>query len=258
MVCLFSVLLRDCSPKDKEYHRDDVLRHLLDFANASTIKYAFDTAENPEEFFTKRLPEIWLDTRTQILDSFREGLTLDGYIPLCETFRNMSLEQLQHVAFSSPLLLENVKKILKPNYCESFNDYWWKENGKKGEKEEKKKEEAYYKHLGIQKAFFENILLEILEEKENDKLGDEKEQFLSLFVNFCTGFNYLPDLKAHPNFKIVVEFNLYESAQRDAYPVAHTCANTLKLPGLIYSSKEVFTDKLCEAIVQCSNRFDMA
>ena len=53
-----------------------------------------------------------------------------------------------------------------------------------------------------------------------------------------------------------MEFNFVDSV-KDAFPVAHTCDNTIKLPGLLYTDgRKGFENKLEEAVMIYGARFN--
>jgi HECT-domain (ubiquitin-transferase) len=93
----------------------------------------------------------------------------------------------------------------------------------------------------IYEVFNESQLLLISGMKQlfRDKVesGESSDSdFLTDFVEFCTGQSYLPDLDCNTDYKITVEFNSDENEIGENHlPVAHTCINTLKLPGAAYN-----------------------
>jgi hypothetical protein len=65
--------------------------------------------------------------------------------------------------------------------------------------------------------------------------------FLIDFVWCTTGSKFI----SQPAFTITIEFSYKESKDPDSLPVAHTCAHTLKFPGLAYDgNRETFEQKL--------------
>jgi len=82
-------------------------------------------------------------------------------------------------------------------------------------------------------------------------------EFLSLLVKFCTGFDYVPDLVVNPDFRIIVEFTFHE-IEKGWYPMAHTCENTLILPGFLYTNGKDFRKKMREAVTIYGTNFSMA
>ena len=153
---------------------------------------------------------------------------------MCDFLRPFPLEVVQKVAFSpAELTAKDVIAILEPHYCADW------------EGSDKEKEECIQK----QKNFYENELCRILKQREsNSSTQKESINFLNSFVTFCTGLDYLPDPDGRPDFKIIVEFNFSE-AEEGSYPSAHTCVNTLNLPGFLYlKGADDFEKKLLEAI----------
>ena len=109
---------------------------------------------------------------------------------------------------------------VKPIYCAGWT--------KIDEPFIKETEENKIEHQRKQETFFKYILCQILVDKKNLK-------YLSLFVKFCTGYDYIPNENGNPSFNITVEFNFAEPVE-NAYPVAHICVNnTLKLPRMLYT-----------------------
>ena len=92
-------------------------------------------------------------------------------------------------------------------------------------------------HRNIQ-GFLPDMLRELEKEEEHD--------FPTQFVRFATGCRYVPDCDR--DFKIVIEFHNTELSD-DAWPMAHTCENTCKLPASAYIGNcEVFKQKMVRAI----------
>jgi hypothetical protein len=78
-------------------------------------------------------------------------------------------------------------------------------------------------------------------------LNRYSKDFLTTFVMYVTGYEYLP--AAHT---INIEFNYKEMPSNDALPVSHTCVHTLKLPGLAYNANE---DLISEKLIMSLNYF---
>jgi hypothetical protein len=78
--------------------------------------------------------------------------------------------------------------------------------------------------------FIKDILEPILREMSPEKLAQ--------FVEFCTGYHYIP-IKGNEAFGIVVEMNHDEGMHDDSLPVSHTCGKILKLPWNLYGSDKV-------------------
>mmetsp|Transcript_27815 Transcript_27815/g.55704 ORF Transcript_27815/g.55704 Transcript_27815/m.55704 type:complete len:977 (-) Transcript_27815:169-3099(-) len=240
-------LFRDCSPKDKDYHNDDVLKHLI--ASGTSKRSLSGFVDMKHEFvdgsteiittdgiFTKLIPDIYLHSRRKSLSAIKEGLTLDGNIPLCDIFKTFELEAVQKIAFSSTsLTAKALLGVLEPHYGAGFEG----------------SEAAREKIVKEQIVFFEDTFCKVLRDK-----GSLKTNYLSLFLKFCTGFDYLPDPDANPEFKVFVEFNSIESP-KGAHPVAHTCTKELKLPGDLYSDRNAFEGRLDEAVINCHDKFTM-
>lgn len=75
-----------------------------------------------------------------------------------------------------------------------------------------------------------------------DAIKEMNKEERSLFVLFCTGFNYLPN---DNTFIIEVEF----SSNNNDLPIAHTCEKQLVLPRNAYNGdKKMFQEKLSQAI----------
>jgi hypothetical protein len=82
--------------------------------------------------------------------------------------------------------------------------------------------------------------------------------FIVNFLNLCTGSEFIPDIDAHPEYKIVVEFNSSET-QAHHLPVVHTCVNLLKIPAMAYDGDmEIFEEKLKITMKHAGGIFDMA
>jgi len=121
--------------------------------------------------------------------------------------------------------------------------------------------------LVLQQATAEGKLLEILPHQV--KFFDQtlkrtihrmSSDHLSLFVFFCTGYYYLPhrNPSAPESFAIYVEFNFAEMPDEESLPVAHTCQNLLKLPGMAYENNdEVFWQKLTTSMAHTKNVMSM-
>jgi HECT-domain (ubiquitin-transferase) len=93
--------------------------------------------------------------------------------------------------------------------------------------------------------------------RELDK--DEHDDFPTQFVRFATGFPYVPHPDCDRDFKIVVEFHNTELSD-DAWPMAHTCENTAKLPASAYlGNGEIFKQSMLRSIKETEvNPFSMA
>mmetsp|Transcript_11510 Transcript_11510/g.16719 ORF Transcript_11510/g.16719 Transcript_11510/m.16719 type:complete len:262 (+) Transcript_11510:1348-2133(+) len=247
------VLFRKCLPGEKDYHRSDIVDHLsaiglltkLDgVLNVMTIDdFVFDgddTVITPDTYFTKLLPKQFVRSRDLALDAIREGLTLNGLINIPVQFSVLPFEVVSKLAFSIPdMSADDVIAVLKPEYSD----------------EQIAKEE--------QEFFFHNILKQFLKDKaeeeqeENKKKFDVDTSFLSQFVKFCTGLNYLPYRISNPEYSIVIEFNSFQCTPEDL-PVAHTCENTMKIHGSVYNNdREKFEGKLMMAIESTDGCFGM-
>jgi hypothetical protein len=76
-----------------------------------------------------------------------------------------------------------------------------------------------------------------------ETINEMNSEDLSLFVEFCTGYNYLPH---DDKFVIEVEFSLHDC---DSLPESHTCEQHLVLPRSVYNfDKSLFKKKLFEAM----------
>mmetsp|Transcript_34639 Transcript_34639/g.42356 ORF Transcript_34639/g.42356 Transcript_34639/m.42356 type:complete len:322 (-) Transcript_34639:75-1040(-) len=235
-----NIIFRDVGPQENPF-RDDILEHLSDIGAEMNVEgwigqpidylLSDDDMEliTAENFFTKVIPGYFVDSRRLAIDSIVEGLTLNGTVELQALFHSMPLHIVSELAFLKPNLeAEDVIKALEPKY---FGGEVLKE---------------------IQKDFFEGPFIEFMKEQEN------KDDFLSKFVHFCTGLYFLPDHRAQPSFKIVVEFNEDNDLGYGALPKAHTCENTLVLPRDAYDgSKETLEEKLGKAIAFTSASFGM-
>ena len=74
-------------------------------------------------------------------------------------------------------------------------------------------------------------------------INDMSSEDISLFVEFCTGYNYLPQ---DEKFVIEVEFSLDDC---DSLPESHTCEQHLVLPRSAYSlDQKLFEKKIYEAM----------
>jgi hypothetical protein len=71
------------------------------------------------------------------------------------------------------------------------------------------------------------------------------------FVYFTTGYMFLPQRDRNRDFKITVEFNDVESGSGDSLPVAHTCHNTIKFPGLAYDgNRETLEQNIDQSLAE--------
>lgn len=101
--------------------------------------------------------------------------------------------------------------------------------------------------LEKQQSFFEDIAPVVLREK-----AVEDTNFCGKFVEFSTGSCYLPDRVARPEFRIKIEFDIFQTT--DHLMNAHTCVNVLRVPGYPYT-KDEFARKLEYAMNEVSAAF---
>jgi hypothetical protein len=102
-------------------------------------------------------------------------------------------------------------------------------------------------------SFVDKALFPLLRSMSSEKLSN--------FVEFCTGYHYIPDVfsddtdKKHEEsqrFVIGVELNQDEGMDEESLPVSHTCIKTLKLPwGLYGGDRDKFAAKLDMAMDSC-------
>jgi len=255
-------LLRDCSPKDNDYHRDDILKHLSESGVTKSVTDGFLNLDwefadgltekiTKDSLFTRLIPEQYIDSRDLAFKEVKEGLTLDGDYSLSEFLRSFPLEAVQKVAFSSPHLEpKDVIAILKPEYCADWEDE------ECGPGEDKKSSPEKIAFQLKQETFFNEVVCEIITTKGKSSSKEYHPEFLSFFVKFCTGFDYLPDPDGNPDFKITVEFNMAE-VEMGAHPMSHACVNVLKLPGMLYENREAFWEKLRESVMVYGTKFTM-
>ena len=84
--------------------------------------------------------------------------------------------------------------------------------------------------------------------------NNDGPSFLTMFVECCTGLNYLPYGK--PENEITVEFN-YALAERGGFPKFWTCNREIVLPGFVYADYDEFSEKLEKAVELSFGQFDM-
>mmetsp|Transcript_17584 Transcript_17584/g.38884 ORF Transcript_17584/g.38884 Transcript_17584/m.38884 type:complete len:982 (+) Transcript_17584:123-3068(+) len=250
-----NVLLRNLSPGDEAYPNPEVFRdvklmgfdmNVNDIIGRSCNVFFCDGDEElitEETFYTVFLEKLFIKSRRKYaLKNVRLGLTLDNKIGVHGVFRAMPTKALEQIAFATEgLELDHVLQFLLPKYCKAVRV--WKEN-KKGElKPVDEPVEPWL--LEQQKSFFEVTLPNVLKKQYYDERGDEEayskkirrwEDFLSRFVQYCTGSPFLchPDIKTRDDM-IKIEFSASEMSG-DCLPEAHTCVKTLKLPHFVYDN----------------------
>jgi len=259
-----NVLFRKCLPGENGYHRSDIVDHLISIGQPMKLDGVLDvmtigdllcddddTLITSDSYFTKLLPKYLVHSRSIALDALREGLTLNGLVNIPVQFCALPFGVVSKIAFSNPTIsADDVIAFLEPRY---------NAGGECNDKQLAKEEQEY---------FFNNILKKLLKEKEEEEHEDKKKQdkdletgksFLSRFVSFCTGLNYLPHRIGNPDFSIIVEFNFDpDECAPESLPIAHTCVNTLKIHGLVYNNdKEKFEEKLALAIENTEGCFGM-
>jgi len=258
-----NLILRGCIPGDENYERDDVLKHIVPLApnpEENVIKLHIDKKVdedddnsklwNPDSIFEQLIPDEFIRSRSLLLGCLEDGLSVGGKEKssalekgsgLAAAFRTIPLEALQKILFGkSTMTLEDVLAVLEPEYCKCEGEW------------EGTDDDLSVQQKG-QEQFFEGELKRYLTEE-----ACKNSDFLEDFVQFCTGSNYLPFASpGEKAFKIIVEFN-FTAPQPGCHPLAHTCVNTIRLPGTLmyFDDYDLFHDKMEEALAQCS-RFDM-
>jgi len=245
---------RDCSPGDEGYHKHDIAYHLQGIgANLhqlkSTIGVEYDYIDGKPEivteetFFTKFIKDRFIQSRRISINALKEGLTLNGSIPISENLCTMPLDVVQRLMFSNPLIrAKDVIEILNPKYCVSWEQADVKAEDVPGIREEQQK-------------FFETTLIPFLKKKEG-LASEEQSDFLNSFLSFCTGYGYLPDRAGNPEYGIDIEFELLHTYP---YPKSHACPeprSVLVLPGKLCIQKDFITN-FEAAVLSYKGRFDM-
>ena len=123
---LFLDLLRGCKPGDKEYPNHEVMRDInaigFDMQVEHIIGYCDDDDPEPytgETFFSRFLPKRYLESRGIALENIREGLTLEGYLPIPAILKTLPSKALDKIAFVDGGFdsAEDVIASFEPVYC---------------------------------------------------------------------------------------------------------------------------------------------
>jgi len=246
LVPLFqNFLLRNCSPRDPEYDKDDILQHITGIVFGDNPKKALsdllkstheteDEEGNREEIildenniFSVFVYDACIDSRKIALSAMLDGLAPrdekgEVIIDLRDIFWMMPHDAMERILFSrQSLTAEEVIGCLVPQFDQG---------GSEADADSVDRLECVQR----QKDFYSNIFVPFLRTK-----GESDPSFLSKFVECCTGLNYLPYDDENQSHTISVEFN-YEESLPGYLPMFHTCVNLIKLPGYLYGSPEEF------------------
>ncbi len=248
-----AVLLRNCSPRDPEYDKDDILHHITGIVFGDNPKKAISdmlgtTHETEDEEGNQK--EIMLDENNifpvfvhDVCIGSRKialGAMLDGLAPrdekgeciidLRDFFWMMPHDAMEKLLFSRPsLTADDVIGYLVPQYDQ-------------GASEADANSVDRLECVQRQKEFYSNIFVPFLRAK-----GESDPSFLSKFVECCTGLNYLPFDDGKESHSIFVEFNYVESLPGEL-PMFHTCVNVVKLPGYLYGGPDEFAELMERSI----------
>jgi len=172
--------------------------------------------------------------RDLAINAIKNGLTLNGKFPIHAVLKSMPIEAIERLIFSkAEITPEDVIKILDPIY--SNHTIPTVKDG--------------------QMKFFDSTLKGIIQERGSRK--EDGQEFLHDFIEFITGSKFLPSIQGNPGFRINIAFNCTET-NTDNLPTAHTCINTMTIPGGFYNGDaNVFQERLDKAFSYGVSRFNM-
>jgi hypothetical protein len=115
---------------DEDYEHDDIFNHigLLGFSEITLNYYLKDSGDwTTETFFAKFIPETFINTRTILLGSLQDGLTIGGKsrpsdeiekgCGLARAFSMIPLEAIQYEFFAKPdICVEDLINVIVPQY----------------------------------------------------------------------------------------------------------------------------------------------
>jgi len=261
-ITTFPAIFRNCYPHSNKYNINELLldAKAVEFAGFEPAKLKVFTDANSTmsdlgidvERFNCEDKIITIDNfretyvyyglirrRDLAINAIKNGLTLDGKVRVHAVFKAIPIEAIEKLIFSKAKIEpEDLINILHPIYSGRY-DYWEPmDSTGKG-----------------QRNFFENTLKGIIKERGSRKEGGQ--EFLHDFIEFITGSKFLPCIEGNSGFRINVEFNFAET-NPDYLPIAHTCANTMKIPGNFYNGDaDIFQEKLDKAFSYGVSRFNM-
>jgi len=180
-------LLRGCKPDDEDYPNHEVVRDInaigfswgVDQVIGKPSHLFFDDDDlepfTEETFFSKFLPKIYLDERCTALENIREGLTLEGYLPIPTILKTLPSKALEKIAFVDEGYdsAEDVIAFLEPVYCKEV--LLPDETGKICS------QEVEGQVLESQILFFEQTLPTVLRDLHNAEKAD-KEKYVKKLV----------------------------------------------------------------------------
>jgi hypothetical protein len=115
---------------DEDYEHDDVLNHveMIGFGK-SVLNYFIESGDwTRETFFAKFIPENYINTRTILLGSLQDGLTVGGKearpsdeiekgCGLTSAFSMIPFDAIQHRFFAKPdICVEDLINVIVPQY----------------------------------------------------------------------------------------------------------------------------------------------
>jgi len=115
---------------DEDYEPDDVLNHIgmLDINGESILKCLIKSGDcTRETFFAQFIPETFINTRTILLGSLQDGLTIGGKsrpsdeiekgCGLARAFSMIPFEAIQYKFFAKPdICVEDLINVIEPQY----------------------------------------------------------------------------------------------------------------------------------------------
>lgn len=113
---------------DEDYEHADILNHIkmIDVVE-NTLNYLIDEAGTKEKFFAECVPENFIHTRTILLGSLQDGLTIGGKshpsdkiekgCGLASAYSMIPFEAIQYRFFGKPdISFEDLINVIVPKY----------------------------------------------------------------------------------------------------------------------------------------------
>ena len=251
-------LLQGIKPTDERYEIRDLFTDFLDYTITENVdewkcegddddKYkaimerfeflcdGYDVNEGTmEQKLRKATEAAWIDSRSIVLDSIKEGLGVGNGNHQALEIAGMALidMKMMDLLFFSKLHItsEDVINALEPAL---------------GNEAMSKNQRAI---ISVKDGKIEGHLVDLLRKREED--DTDNSNFAGDFVEFATGSRHLPQNGA----TIIIEFCFEEAGYRgdpESLPVAHTCHQTVKLPSQAYEGKfSIFEKKLDLALAE--------
>ena len=170
--------------------------------------------------------EQFFDGRVLFCDSFKDGLTFGGAIDWSICFALFPTKVIQKVFFAGSHIV--IEDILTKNNKFRFIVF------KKQETIPAKQQEIDQLMIMFKETheLFEERLAALFRVRAEKDSG-----FLTKFVWLCTGSRFIPNIDAHPDYKITIEYN-HTDKEMDtgSLPVMHTCAKLMKIPMYAYNA----------------------